>query len=74
MEPDTYVAFYNDIWRTINKGDQVYYFYGQRSNLFLLLNYGFALEDNKYDSFAFNVNMAFDKIVDVNMSAWLHER
>ena len=71
MEPDTYVAFYNDIWRTINAGDQVYYFYGQRSNMFLLLNYGFAIEDNKYDSYTFYVNMALNKIMDVNLPEWL---
>lgn len=71
MEPNTYIAFYNDIRRTIQKGDQVYYFYGQRSNLFLFLNYGFALEDNKFDSYAFYVNMAFDKIKDANLADWV---
>ena len=39
----------------------------------MLLNYGFALENNRYDSFAFYVNMAFDMIQDVSFEGWLSE-
>jgi len=46
----------------------VRYFYGRRSNLYLFLLYGFTLEDNQHDSFLFNVNIAIDKIKDINFS------
>lgn len=42
--------------------------------MFLLLNYGFALEDNKYDSFHFYVNMALNKIKDVSLPEWFERR
>ena len=60
-EMDTYLAFYNDIRRDIQPGEQLYYFYGQRSNIFLFLNYGFVLEFNKFDSYELYVNMKLDE-------------
>ena len=36
-------------------GEQVFNCYGRRSNRFLLLNYGFSLRNNKYNSFPFRV-------------------
>ena len=65
-EPDTYIAYYNDIRRPIEPGEQLYYFYGERSNLFLLMNYGFAIEDNKYDSFEFHLNRDLKYIKDMD--------
>ena len=56
-EPETYLAFYNDARRTVLAGEQVFYCYGKRNNHYLLLNYGFALEDNVHDSFEFFVNI-----------------
>ena len=47
-------------------GEQLYYFYGQRSNLFLFMNYGFAIEDNKYDSYQFHVNIDIENIKDTS--------
>ena len=47
-------------------GDQLYYFYGQRSNLFLFMNYGFAIEDNKYDSYQIQVNIDIQNIKDTS--------
>jgi len=38
-----------------NKNDQLYNFYGRRSNQFLLVGYSFILDNNKYDSFAFRI-------------------
>ena len=41
------------------KGTQTWNSYGQRTNRYLLLNYGFALENNLDDSFQFQVS--FDR-------------
>jgi hypothetical protein len=41
----------------IKKNEQIYNFYGRRSNRFLLIGYNFVLENNKYDSFAFRINI-----------------
>jgi len=35
--------------KVIKKGEQIYLSYGKRSNACLLLNYGFAYDDNPYD-------------------------
>ena len=37
------------------KGDQLFNCYGRRNNRFLLLNYGFCMIDNKYNSLGFKV-------------------
>ena len=39
------------------KGKQVFNCYGRRTNRFLLLNYGFTLQNNKYNSVAFKVQI-----------------
>lgn len=41
----------------IRENEQVYNFYGRRSNKFLLLGYNFILKDNIYDSFPFRVRL-----------------
>lgn len=41
-------------------GEQVFNTYGVRSNQYLLCYYGFAFENNLYDSYAFNVRMDID--------------
>ncbi len=43
--------------KPIKKGQQIFNFYGRRSNKFLLIGYNFALSENKYDSFAFKINV-----------------
>lgn len=43
--------------KPIKKNEEVYNFYGRRSNKFLLTGYNFVLEENKYDSFAFRINI-----------------
>jgi len=40
--------------------DQVFHCYGRRTNRFLLVNYGFCLRNNKYDSLSFRVWVDFD--------------
>ena len=44
----------------IKKGSQAFYNYGFRTNLFLLINYGFCIPDNLYDSLKFNVRVSRD--------------
>ena len=57
LENDTYIAFFNDTKDKINPGEEVFFSYGNRGNIYLLIYYGFTLPDNKYDSFVFDVNM-----------------
>ena len=61
---DTYFTFVNKTRRTIQPGEQVYYCYGNRSNKFLLLNYGFCFPDNNYESYELpmRVDLPFDSI------------
>ena len=42
------------------KGQQVFHCYGRRTNRFLLLNYGFCLNNNKYNSLSFRVWINFN--------------
>ena len=58
------MVFTNNTKRAIEPGQQLYNFYGSRSNLMLMLNYGFALENNVYDSFVFHVNIALTQVHD----------
>lgn len=37
------------------KGDQLFNCYGRRTNRFLLVNYGFCIRNNKYNSLGFKV-------------------
>jgi hypothetical protein len=41
-------------------GQQVFHCYGRRTNRFLLLNYGFCLNNNKYNSLSFRVWINFN--------------
>ena len=43
-----------------NPGQQVFHCYGRRTNRFLLLNYGFCLNNNKYNSLSFRVWVNFN--------------
>ena len=56
-QDDTYFTFVNKDRKTFEKGDQVFYCYGNRTNKFLLLNYGFCFPGNKYDSYEFAVRV-----------------
>ena len=47
----------NKTRKTIEVGDQIFYCYGNRTNKFLLLNYGFCFPDNKYDSYEFPMRL-----------------
>ena len=41
------------------KNDQVFHCYGRRSNNYLLNYYGFCLQNNKYNTLKFKVNIDF---------------
>lgn len=50
---DVYFVLYTN--RQYARNEQLYNFYGRRSNRFLLLGYNFATLENKYDSFCFRM-------------------
>ena len=52
---------------TIRENEQIYNFYGRRSNKFLLLGYNFIMKDNIYDSFTFN--LVLDNQINVKAAA-----
>lgn len=52
---DVYYAMGTKFKTCYKKGDQLFNCYGLRTNRFLLLNYGFALRNNKYNSLGFKV-------------------
>ena len=54
---NTYFNFVNKNRKTIEAGEQVFYCYGNRTNKFLLVNYGFCFPGNKYDSYEFPLRM-----------------
>ena len=63
MDKDTYFTYVNKDRKSFDKGDQVYYCYGNRSNKFLLINYGFCYADNKYDSYEILVKKEFKEAI-----------
>jgi hypothetical protein len=54
-EKDVFWVFYTDEELRYRAGEQVFNNYGNRSNHFLMLWYGFALKKNRYDSLNFSV-------------------
>lgn len=72
----TYFNLVNKNRKDFMPGDQVFYCYGNRSNRFLLMNYGFCFPDNNYDSFEFPLRLDIPagdifkhEIVDLEWSA-----
>lgn len=57
---ETYVVFINETRTPMQKDGQAWYSYGSRTNIFLLVNYGFCFENNHNDSFKFFVRMNVD--------------
>ena len=55
----TYYAMTTKYKANYKAGEQVFNCYGRRTNRFLLLNYGFVLRNNKYNSFSFRVWLNF---------------
>ena len=54
---ETFFTLVNKTRETIEAGEQVFYCYGNRTNKFLLLNYGFCFANNKYDSYEFPMRL-----------------
>ena len=51
----TYFTLANESRSPMVKGGQAWICYGKRTNAYLLINYGFCFQNNKYDSFDFQV-------------------
>lgn len=60
MDDESYFCFTNNTREPLKVGDQAYYCYGNRSNRFLLLNYGFCFPGNKYDSYELGFKLDVD--------------
>ena len=71
LESETYFTFINESRFVMKKGEQAWNCYGNRTNRYLLVNYGFCYEDNLHESFHFDVridlNFNPDKPVGVNV-------
>lgn len=59
-DKDTYFVLCTKYKNVYKKGQQVFHCYGRRTNRFLLLNYGFCLNNNKYNSLSFRVWINFN--------------
>ena len=60
---DSYFCFVNLRRRQLQPGEQAFYCYGNRSNKYLLLNYGICFPGNRYDSYSVWTNLKnFDKL------------
>ena len=59
-ENESHVVFLNHRRRTLLPGEQCFYCYGNRSNHYLLINYGFCFANNRYDSMKINLKMDVD--------------
>lgn len=53
--PDIYFAMHCRHRTSYKKGDQLFNSYGVRNNRHLIVNYGFCLRNNKYNSLGFKV-------------------
>ena len=56
-EKESYFVLTNLQRRTLQPGEQAFYCYGNRSNKFLLKNYGFCYLGNRYDSYVVKLKM-----------------
>ena len=59
---DTYIAFSNNTRKSFLPGQAfTYNFFGDRTNMYLLVNHGICFENNKYDSLKLYLNLDLDK-------------
>ena len=59
-DDDCYFVMVNKDRRTVKKGEQVFYCYGDRNNRFLMQNYGFCYPNNNFDSLSVLVRYDVD--------------
>jgi len=59
-DPDSYFVLATKHKNLIEKDQQIFHCYGRRTNRYLLGNYGFCLEYNKYNSLSFRVWLDFN--------------
>ncbi|CDW76123.1 set domain protein [Stylonychia lemnae] len=64
QDKNTFFTLCTQYKTAYDKGDQIFHCYGRRTNRFLLLNYGFVLQDNKYNSITLRVNITLNKTKD----------
>lgn len=57
---ETYFCIVNRMRKPFKQGDQAFNSYGDRSNAYLMVTYGFCFINNKYDSFVFWLKMDID--------------
>ena len=74
LQNETFFIFANEMRKPMKAGTQAWNCYGNRSNIFLLVNYGFCFQDNLYDSYKFMVkldsnfkDMNFDNLIQKNV-------
>lgn len=58
MQNQTYFCLTNMNRGPLRKGEQAFNCYGNRCNRYLLMDYGFAFADNRYDSVELFLNMS----------------
>jgi len=56
----TYFCLINNTRKAMPKGSQAWNCYGNRTNVFLLVNYGFCFKDNLYDSVKMQMRLDID--------------
>ena len=57
LKSETFFVLVNTTRKTMRQGEQVFTYYGQRTNSTLLTNWNFCLQNNMYDSIEFKVNL-----------------
>jgi hypothetical protein len=60
FDSETFFTLVNETRRTMKKGEQAWNCYGNRTNLYLLVNYGFCFQNNLYDSLSLNFRLDID--------------
>lgn len=60
LDTETYFTFINEMRTPMPKGSQAWNCYGNRTNVFLMVNYGFCFKDNLYDSVKLMMRLDID--------------
>jgi len=60
LDESDYFCMINKARKKMEKDKQVWYCYGNRTNSYLLINYGFCFPDNLYNSFKCELKLCLD--------------